>query len=303
MGAIVSAEVGEALAGGAPVVAFESTLIAHGFPRPENLEIAREMDAAARASGAVPAVIAVLDGRVRVGLDEAELRRVAEADDIAKCSLRDLAYLCATGGNGATTVAATARIAARAGIRVFATGGIGGVHRDQGGPPDVSADLHELARSPVAVVSSGAKSILDLPATVEMLETLGVPTIGYRCDEFPAFHTGASGLKLRHRVEGVAELGAVVRAQLELGAGGLLVCNPPPAELAMAPDEVDALVAASLDEARAAGIAGPELTPYALTVLDRRSRGRTRVVNRALVLANAHLGAELAVALSALPAD
>jgi pseudouridine-5'-phosphate glycosidase len=303
MQAVQSDEVREALAGGAPVVAFESTLIAHGFPRPENLEIAREMDATAREAGAVPATIAVLDGQVRVGLEEAGLRRVAEADDIAKCSLRDLAYLIASGGNGATTVAATARIASAAGIRVFATGGIGGVHRHQGGPPDVSADLHELARGPIAVVSSGAKSILDLPATVEMLETLGVPAIGYRCDEFPAFHTGASGLKLRHRVESLAELAAVARAQLGLSAGGLLVCNPPPAELAMAPDEVDALVAASLDEARAAGIAGAELTPYALSVLDRRSGGRTRAVNRALVIANARLGAELAVVLSASSAD
>ncbi len=299
MEASYAAEVEAALRRGAPVVALESTLVAHGFPPPDNLEVGRALEAAVRAEGAVPATVAVLDGTIRVGLAEAELERVAGARDIEKCSLRDLATLCAGGRSGATTVAATLRIAAGAGIAVFATGGIGGVHRRHGGPLDVSADLYELSRSPVAVVSAGAKSILDLPATLELLETLGVPVIGYACDEFPAFHSAASGLALAHRADDLDALAAVVRSQRELDLpGGLLVCNPPPAEAAMEADELDRLVAQGLAEAEARAVSGPELTPFLLAALDRLSGGRTRAVNRALAESNARLAAKLAVALS-----
>jgi pseudouridine-5'-phosphate glycosidase len=292
-------EVARALDRGDPVVALESSLVAHGFPRPDNLSVGRALEREVREAGAAPATIAVLDGEVRVGLAADEIERLATSDQVTKCSLRDLPWLCARGGSGATTVAATLRIAAQAGIGVFATGGIGGVHRRHGGPPDVSADLYALASTPLTVVSAGAKSILDLPATLECLETLGVPVIGYRCDEFPAFHTAASGLELRHRVDEVDELAAVARAKAELGLGcALLVCNPPPPESALAGDEVERLVAAALAEVEAEGIAGPELTPYLLAALDRLSGGRTRAVNRALVEANARLGAQLAVALA-----
>jgi pseudouridine-5'-phosphate glycosidase len=291
-------EVRRALDGGAAVVALESGIIAHGFPRPENLDLGRALEREVREAGAVPATVAVLDGAVRIGLAADEIERLATADGVAKCSLRDLAPLCAAGGSGATTVAATARLAAQAGLKVFATGGIGGVHRRRGGPTDVSADLYALAQTPLAVISAGAKSILDLPATLELLESLGVAVIGYRCDQFPAFHAAESGLALKHRVDDVDELAAVVRAKAELGLGGaLLVCNPPPLESAMAGAEVERLVEAALAEAAADGVSGPELTPYLLAALDRLSDGRTRTVNWDLAQANARLGGQLAAAL------
>jgi pseudouridine-5'-phosphate glycosidase len=295
----VSDEVQAALDTGRAVVALESSLIAHGFPRPDNLDLARTLEAAVRARGAVPATIALLDGRARIGLDAGSLARLAQDASVAKCSVRDLAYLLATGGSGGTTVAATARLAAAAGIAVFATGGIGGVHRRGGRPFDVSADLVELARAAVAVVTSGAKVLLDLPATLEVLETQGVPVVGYRTGEFPGFYAAASGLTLAQRCDDLTTLATVVRTHLGLGAGGLLVCNPPPAALALAPAEVEALVETALGEAARDGIAGPAVTPYVLTALGRLSGGRTRIVNRALILANAELGADLAVALAA----
>lgn len=287
---VIAADVRDALAAGRPVVALESSIVAHGFPAPENRRLADALHAAVREAGATPAMAAVIDGEIRLGLDEAALDRLA-GGGAAKCSARDLAF-CR--GNGGTTVAATARIAAAAGVRVFATGGIGGVHR---GALDVSADLPELARASVAVVSSGAKSILDLPATLEALDALGVPVVGFRCGEFPAFHTAESGLPLKHRFDDEAALAAALRRHWALpGAGGVLVCNPPPAEAAMARDEVEALVAQALAEAAAAK--GDAATPAALRALDRLSGGRTTAVNRALALANARLGARLACALA-----
>jgi len=293
-------EVRRALDRGAPVVALESGIIAHGFPRPENLNLGRALEREVREAGALPATVAVLDGEVRIGLTADEMERLAAGDGVAKCSLRDLPYLCASGGSGATTVAATVRLAAQAGLAVFATGGIGGVHRRGGGPPDVSADLYALAQTSLAVISAGAKSILDLPATLELLESLGVAVIGYRCDQFPAFHAAESGLELKYRVEDIDGLAAVARAKAELGLGGaLLVCNPPPPESAMEADEVEALVEAAHAEAEAEGVGGADLTPYLLAALDRLSEGRTRTVNWDLAQANARLGGQLAAALAA----
>jgi pseudouridine-5'-phosphate glycosidase len=287
---VIFEEVRVALAAGRPVVALESSIVAHGFPPPANRTLADELHAAARAEGAVPAMAAVIDGEVRLGLDEAALDRLA-AGGAMKCSARDLAF-CR--GDGGTTVAATARIAAAAGVRIFATGGIGGVHR---GALDVSADLPELARAPVAVVSSGAKSILDLPATLEALDALGVPVLGFRCSVFPAFHTADSGLALKHRFDDEAALARALTRHWALpGAGGALICNPPPADDAMARDEIEELVRRALAEAAEAR--GDRATPAALAALDRLSGGRTTVVNRALALANARLGARLACALS-----
>ena len=287
---VISADVRAALAAGRPVVALESSIVAHGFPAPENRRLADALHETVREGGATPAMAAVLGGEIRLGLDADGLDRLA-AGGATKCSARDLAF-CP--GDGGTTVAATARIAAAAGVRVFATGGIGGVHR---GALDVSADLPELARAPVAVVSSGAKSILDLPATLEALDALGVPVLGFRCAAFPAFHTADSGLALKHRFDDESALAqALLRHWALPGAGGVLVCNPPPAEAAMARQEVEALVGRALAEAAEAK--GDRATPAALSALDRLSGGRTTAVNRALALANARLGATLACALS-----
>ncbi len=295
----ISPEVEQALETGARIVALETTLLAHGFPRPDNLEVARAMVAAVREAGAVPATVAVVDGVVKVGLDPSDLERLGGEDTVVKCSLRDLAYVVATGGLGATTVAATARIAAQAGIGVFATGGIGGVHPRADGPADISADLYELARTRIAVVSAGAKSILDLPATLEMLESLGITVIGFGCDEFPAFHAASSGLKLRQRADDVETLARVVRAQSALDLpGAVLVCHPPPAELALSADELAALVAAARAQADEQGVGGAALTPALLAAMDRLSEGRTGRINRALAIANAGLGGRLAVAIA-----
>lgn len=290
-------EVAEATAAGRPVVALESTIIAHGFPPPDNLELGREMEAAVRNAGAVPATVALFGGEVRVGLDDIELERLADSGFV-KCSLRDLAAVSAGGGDGATTVSATAHIARQAGIDVFATGGIGGVHRrhDDSGP-DISADLPALGRTPILIVSSGAKSILDLPATLERLETEGVAVAGYRTGELPAFHTAASGLQLAHRVESAAAAAALLRAQRSMGLpGAVLIANPPPGSEALDRAELDGWIATAEADAACGGITGPELTPYLLRRLDHLSGGATTRVNRALALANARLAAEIAVA-------
>jgi len=301
---VISEEVRTALAARQPVVALESSIVAHGFPRPDNLAVGQALLTAVRNAGAVPAMIAVFDGIVRVGLNAAELERLAAADRVLKCSTRDLAWLVASRGNGGTTVAATAWIAAQNGIAVFATGGIGGVHRSfAAGLPqlDISADLPELGRTSIAVVASGAKSILDLPATLELLETYGVAVIGFGTDEFPAFHSRHSGLRLRHRVDEVAALAEIVRAQRRLALpGAVLICHPPPAEVAMSRDEIEALVQAALAEASAQAISGAMATPYLLAALDRLSGGRTRRVNHALAVANATLAGRLAAELGRL---
>ncbi len=289
--------VAKALAAGGPVVALESTLICHGLPRPRNLELGRAVEAAVREEGAEPATIAIVDGSIRIGLDPPTLARLAQADGVAKCSPRDLALVVAANGMGATTMAGTIRIAAAAGIRVMATGGIGGVHRGGESSLDVSADLYELARTGVAVVCSGAKIILDLPRTLEMLEALAVPVVGYRCDSFPAFYARASGLPAP-RLDRVDELAAVIRAQAGLGwPSGIVIANPPPADLALPLDQLERWIAEAAADAQAQGIIGKEVTPFLLAALARVSAGRTVALNEALVLANARLAARLAKAL------
>lgn len=292
----IHAAVADALAEGRPVVALESTLICHGLPRPRNLELALAVEEAVRAEGAVPATIALMDGAIRVGLDHASLVRLAHADGVVKCSPRDLALVLAQGTLGATTVAGTIRIAAQAGIRIMATGGIGGVHRGGERSLDVSADLYELARSGVAVFCSGAKIILDLPRTLEVLETLAVPVVSFRTDSFPAFYARESGLAVP-RLDTTQAIVGLLRAQAGLGwPGGIVVANPPPAEHALTVAELEAWIAASLQAARAQGIAGKAETPFLLAELARRSDGRTVTLNEALVLDNARLAARAAVA-------
>ena len=256
-----SPEVADALADARPVVALESTIIAHGLPRPDNLAVGRALEAVVREHGAVPATIAVLDGVLHVGLDDAGLARVAD-EDMPKLSRRDLGLALARGGSGATTVAATMIAAHLAGIRIFATGGIGGVHRGAELSFDVSADLAELARTPVAVVCAGAKAILDLPRTLEILETLGVPVIGYGTDELPAFYTRASGLALTQRADSPDEVAATLAMQARLGlGGGAVIAVPIPAADALDADEVAGWIDAALAEAKARRVTGKAITP------------------------------------------
>jgi pseudouridylate synthase len=295
----VHGEVAEALAARGRVVALESTIIAHGLPRPDNLRVAGEIEAAVRRSGAVPATIAVLGGEVHVGLDGEQLARLAGSDDVAKCSVRDLPVVCARGGDGATTVAATAHLAARAGIGVFATGGLGGVHRDATQTFDESADLGTLACTPVCVVCAGVKSILDVGATLERLETLGVTVVGYRSDRLAGFYLTDSGHDVPWRVDSPAEVAAVLRARAEVGAPGAVVVSNP-----LAPDEQldPELHARVLEEALAAAaeqdIAGKALTPFLLERFHTQTGGASLRVNTQLVVHNAALAGEIAVALA-----
>lgn len=295
----LSGPVRNALRDGAPVVALESTVIAHGLPHPDNLEAAAAMEDAVRQAGAIPATIAVLDGRIRIGLSEEDRAKLADPDaTVAKLSRRDLAACLTLNGTGATTVSATMICAHAAGIRVFATGGIGGVHRGAENSMDVSADLLELARTPVLTVSSGAKSILDLPRTMEVLETQGVPVLGYRTDRLPAFHSRDSGLPVDAALEGPQAAARVARAHWALGLGGLLVCNPVPEEAAIPAGEVAAWVDAALAAAEQDGIAGKEVTPYLLRHIANVSGGRSLAANKALLIDNARVGGEIAVALA-----
>jgi len=290
-----SEEVAAAIARGAPVLALESTIVAHGLPWPENLEIGRELEAAARAAGAVPATIAVFDGVAQIGLSAAQLERLARAaSTFAKANAADLPVVISRGGNAATTVSATATLAARAGIRVFATGGIGGVHR--GDALDISSDLATLARTQIALVSAGAKAILDLPRTLEVLETLGVLVIGYRTDEFPAFYTRHSGLRLEHRCESVEELARVLQARWALDQGGVLVANPILEEAALPAALVESAIAEALVRAAHDGIKAKALTPFLLSELARTTGGASVRANRALALNNVRVGAALAQA-------
>jgi pseudouridine-5'-phosphate glycosidase len=298
---VTTPEVAKALAEGRPAVALESTIISHGFPYPQNLEMAARVEAEVRAAGAVPATIAVLDGALRIGLDAAALERLATARGIAKLSRADLAVCLARRGTGATTVAATMVAARLAGIEVFATGGIGGVHRGAEQSFDISADLHELAQTAVTVVAAGAKAILDLPKTLEVLESLGVPVIAYGQDAFPAFWSRDSGLPAPLRADGPAEIAAahVMRAALGL-PGGQLVANPIPAGDEIAADALAPLIARAQAEAEAGGIAGKAVTPFLLARLFELSRGRTLDANVALVLSNARLAAAIAGEIAAL---
>jgi pseudouridine-5'-phosphate glycosidase len=291
----VAPEVAAARAAGRPVVALESTLIAHGLPWPLNLETARASEAAVRAAGAVPATVAVWRGRPAVGLDASQLEHLARGPGVRKASTRDLAAAVVAGACAATTVAATMALAHRAGLRVFATGGIGGVHP---GGLDVSADLYELARTPVAVVCAGAKSILDLPATLEVLETHGVPVVAFGADEFPAFYLCSSGLPAGGRVDSPEEAAALLAAHWGLGGAGVVLAQPLPAEAALDPEEFRSALGRAEEQARAAGVRGPALTPFLLARLAEITSGRTLRANQALVVANARLAACVAAALA-----
>ena len=291
----IAPEVAAALAEGRPIVALETAILTHGLPRPDNLETALGMEEVVRSRGAVPATIGIVRGRPCIGLTPAELEILAEAEDARKCSTRDLALLVARGGCGGTTVAASLYLAVRAGIRILATGGIGGVHRGGEVSLDISADLHELGRSPGLVVCSGAKAILDLPRTMEVLETLSVAVVGYRTDRLPAFYVERSEIAVP-RIDTVADLAGLYRAQQALGwPGSLVVARPPPAAFALDAATFEALLARCRRRATAEGIRGAAETPYLLACLAELSQGRTIALNRALVLANAGLAAELAV--------
>ena len=302
----VRPEAAEALRSGRPVVALETTLIAHGLPWPMNLETARAAEAAVRAEGAVPATIAVWKGRPTVGLTDAELEQLARAKDVRKASRRDLAAAVAQAATAATTVAATMTLARRAGIRVFATGGIGGVHPVAPGfhwgkawpqVPDVSADLTELARTAVAVVCAGAKGILDLTGTLEVLETNGVPVVGYRTDEFPAFYVRSSELPVAARVDSPAEAAALIAAHWALDGAGVVLAQPLPEEEALNPGALAMHLEQAERLAAEKGIRGPALTPFLLARLGELSDGATLRANRALVVANARLAAQVVAAL------
>ena len=290
-------EVAAALADGRPVVALESTLIAHGLPHPRNLQTAWQVASLVRAGGAVPATVGIIGGRIKVGLNRDEIERLAAG--AAKVSRADMAPVLARRGLGATTVAATMVCAALAGIRVLVTGGIGGVHRGGEASLDVSADLGELARRQVAVVCAGAKSILDLGRTLEVLETEGVPVIGYRTDTFPSFHVRDSGLELAARVDTPGEAASVMEAQWRLGLGGLVFAAPVPEEAALDAAEVERLVAHAEAEAAMHGVAGRALTPYLLERLAELSGGRTVAANISLIENNASIGAAIAAAYAA----
>jgi pseudouridylate synthase len=294
-------EVAEALAGGRPVVALESAIVTHGLPRPRNLEVARQVEAAVREGGAVPATVAVFAGEARIGIDGEELAALAQRDDVVKCGLRDLAPAAARGAYGGTTVAATAQLAARAGIRVFATGGIGGVHRDARDSWDESADLDVLARTGIVVVCAGVKSILDVGATLERLETLSVTVLGYGTDRFPGFYLTESDFPVPWRVDSAAEVAAVVRAAGEVGTDerAVVVANPLPAGEQLDPALHDRVLTEGLIAAEAAGVSGRDVTPFLLDHVARKTSGASLEANVRLVVRNARLAAEIAAELAA----
>ncbi|MFM7444857.1 MAG: pseudouridine-5'-phosphate glycosidase [Tabrizicola sp.] len=292
---VLSPEVAEARAAGAPIVALESTIITHGMPFPQNVETARRVEAEIRAHGATPATIAILDRQIHVGLTEVQLDALGQAKGVAKLSRADLAACLATGGTGATTVAATMICAHLAGIKVFATGGIGGVHRGAETSFDISADLRELAETPVTVIAAGAKAILDLPKTLEYLETLGVPVIAYGQDEFPAFWSRSSGLKAPLRMDSAAEIAAAMTMRARLGLPeGQLVANPIPHDAEIPREEIMPHIEAALAEAEARGIAAKAVTPFLLQRIFEMTAGRSLASNIQLVLNNARLGAAIA---------
>lgn len=288
----------DALAAGQPVVALESTVISHGLPYPQNLDLARAMEDEVRAGGAVPATIGVVRGAPTVGMGAADIERFARASDVLKLSRRDIAYAVAARRDGATTVAATMALAAQAGVVVFATGGIGGVHRGAHASWDISADLTELARTPVLVVCAGAKAILDLPATLEYLETAGVPVLGLGTDAFPAFYSADSGLLVPARVESAAHAAEVWRAHREFGVGGMLLAVPPPAEVALPAARVEAAIARALDRAEAAGVRGQAVTPFLLGAVAEETEGESMRANIALLRQNARVAAQIAQTLT-----
>ncbi|MEU1467825.1 pseudouridine-5'-phosphate glycosidase [Streptomyces sp. NPDC005761] len=298
---VLSAEVRDALAAHRPVVALESTIIAHGLPRPRNLRVAEELEEIVRSAGAVPATVAVLDGSARVGLDKVQLERVAEDPAMRKLGHRDLAPALATGASGATTVSATAFLAARAGLRVFATGGLGGVHRGWTETQDESADLRLLARTGITVVCAGVKSILDVPATLQRLETLGVGVLGYGTDRFPGFYLSSSGEPVDWTARTPEEVADVMGAQDMLGGpeAALIVANPVPQDEQLDPVLHDRVLAEALDACRERGIAGQAVTPFLLAHLMRGTKGASLEANLAAVRGNVALAARIATAWAA----
>jgi pseudouridine-5'-phosphate glycosidase len=289
----ISAPVADAIAARRPVVTLESSVLAQGLPIPANRQAASRMNSAVERIGAVPAITGVVRGQLSIGLDAEDLERFLNRDRVRKVSARDLAVACVQKADGATTVAASLCIAGAAGLEVFATGGIGGVHRDA--PYDESADLAELARTPMVVVCAGAKSILDVPATLERLETLGVTVVGYRTDEMPGFFTTSTGLRLTARAETPGEIARIYRTSREMGRPqATLVVQPPPAELAMPAALVDGAVVTALEEARRSGIRGAAVTPFLLAAVERATGGRSLETNLGLLEANATLAAEVA---------
>ncbi|GAA4373150.1 pseudouridine-5'-phosphate glycosidase [Nocardioides caricicola] len=297
----VTDEVATALAEGAPVVALESTIISHGMPYPQNVAMAVEVEGIIRENGAVPATIAVLDGKPRIGLSPDDLELLASHGDVTKVSVRDLPFVVARGTHGATTVAATMRLAALAGIRTFVTGGLGGVHRGAQQTFDVSADLTELGTTDVAVVSAGVKSILDIGLTLETLETLGVPVLAFGSDEFPSFYSRSSGHAAPMRVDTAAEVAAVMSSKWALGiAGGIVIANPIPAEDEIPADEIGVIIEQALGDMDALGIHGKDATPYLLGRIVEITGGASLTANIALVRHNARLGAAIAAEFAAL---
>jgi len=294
-------EVAEALRAGYPVVALESTLIAQGLPWPHNLETARAAEAAVWGEGAVPATIAVWQGRPTIGLTGAELEALAQSKDVGKASRRDLAPAIALRKTAATTVAATMTLAHRAGIRLFATGGIGGAHRAPAPAWDVSADLAELARTPVAVVCAGAKSILDIPRTLEILETASVPVIGYRTDDFPAFYLRSSGERVSARVDNPEQAADLLQAHWQLDGAGVVLAQPLPADAELPSAEFVTALAEAERQAETDGVRGPELTPFLLARLAELTGGKTLRANHILIVENARLAALVAASLSSRP--
>ena len=296
-----SAEVRSALDKGAPVVALESTIITHGMPYPQNLEMARKVETVIRENGAVPATIAVLKGEIHVGLGDAQLEQLAQTTDAVKTSSRDLAADMVQGLTAGTTVSATMRIASLAGIEIFATGGVGGVHRGAEDSFDISADLNELGMTETTVVCAGVKSILDIPKTLEYLETQRVPIIAHGSDDFPAFFTRSSGCKADHRLNSAEEIAKAMALHHALGSGtGILIANPIPEEDALTPEFINGTIEAAVKEAADQGVGGKDVTPFLLARINELSEGRSLKANIALVLNNAKLAARMAVAYKAL---
>ncbi|MEO8666422.1 MAG: pseudouridine-5'-phosphate glycosidase [Ignavibacteria bacterium] len=294
----VSEEVDSALKNNKPVVALESTIISHGMPYPQNYETAVEVEKAVSDNGAVPATIAIIKGIIKVGLSDSDLEFMSKEKNILKASRRDISVIVSQKLNAATTVSATMICAALAGIKIFATGGIGGVHRGAEDSFDISADLTELANTNVAVVSAGVKSILDIGLTLEYLETIGVPVIGYRTEEFPAFYTRESGFKVNYRIESAAEIAAVLKCKWDLGLdGGVIIANPVPEEFSMEKNKISKAIEDGLRNAKAKGIKGKEVTPFLLSEIKNLTGGESLESNIKLVLNNARLAAEIAVSL------
>jgi pseudouridine-5'-phosphate glycosidase len=293
----LSAEVSAAIKAGKPIVALESTIISHGLPRPSNLEVALECERIVRDAGAVPATIALLDGKILVGLEGSELEAIANRDDISKASIRDLAIIIATGKSAATTVAATAHIAAMAGIHVFATGGLGGVHRGANESFDESADLTALANVDMTMICAGVKSILDVPATLERLETLAISLVGYKTNAFPGFYLTDSGYTLEHRVDSQAEIAAIIKARGAVGTlnKALVVANPVVKEMNKA--RHDEILQSGLEKAHQQGVVGKNVTPFLLEHFHTTSQGESLAINTEIIKANCLLGAQIAVAL------